>query len=401
MTSDFLEKANDILINVYPFWPLQFERGEGVYIYDRQDRKYLDFGTGIAVCSLGYNYPGYNDVIKEQFDRLHMGLCYVATQERLNAAQSLVDHSDFDQVFFCSSGAEAVEGCLKTARKWAVETKGQEAYEIIYVDRAFHGRTMGALSVNGQNSLREGYEPLLPGTHRAEFNNLESVKRFMGPRTAAVIIEPVLGEGGIIPADKEFLFELRSLCDAQNVALIFDEVQCGIGRIGELFAYQHYGIIPDLAAWAKGLGGGYPVGAFMGRRKFTKHISHGSHGSTYGGAPPACRIVEFMVNEISKPDLLANVREMGEYLKKELEKLAHNSGAFSNVRGIGLMLAADYNRGDIKDFIKAALKNGLIVLACGKNSLRILPPLIITRQHVDEAMQKLRQTLDDTEDNKD
>lgn len=396
MTSDFLDQANDILINVYPFWPVQFERGEGVYLYDRTGNKYLDFGTGIAVCALGYNYPGYNEALKEQFEKLHMGLCYVATQERLRTAQLLVDKSDFDQVFFCSTGAEAVEGCLKTARKWATETKGKDSYEVIYVNKSFHGRTMGALSINGQDSLRKGFEPLLAGTHQAEFNDLESIKRLISPKTACVIIEPVMGEGGIVPAEKEFLTGLRALCDAENVALIFDEVQCGIGRIGSLFAYQHFGIIPDLVAWAKGLGGGYPVGAFMGRRKFTSHITHGSHGSTYGGAPPACRIIEFMVNEVSKPEFLDNVKDTGAYLKKELEKLAHNSGAFSNVRGLGLMLAADYNNGDVKDFIKVALKKGLVVLACGENSLRILPPLIITRDHVDEAMHKLRETLHET-----
>lgn len=390
---EFLTHANDVLINVYPFWPIQIERGEGVYLYDTDGRKYLDFGTGIAVCSLGYNYPGYNEVIKQQADKLHMGLCYVASEERLAAAQTLVEKSGLDQVFFCSTGAEAVEGCLKTARKWAVETKGKDAYEIIYVADSFHGRTMGALSVNGQDDLREGFDPLLPGTHRAAFNDIDSIKDKINKNTAAIIIEPVMGEGGIIPAEKQFMQDLRALCDEHDVALIFDEVQCGIGRIGTLFAYEYYDVMPDLVAWAKGLGGGFPVGAFMGKKKFTSHITHGSHGSTYGGAPIACRVVDFMVKEVSKPEILKNVRQTGDYLQNELSMIAHNTGAFSNVRGLGMMIAADYNNGNVKDFIKAALKNGLVVLACGENSLRILPPLIITKEHVDEAMAKLRQTL--------
>lgn len=400
MTKNFLDRANDVLINVYPFWPIQIERGDGVYLVDTDGKKYLDFGSGIAVNALGYHYPGYDETIKNQLDKIHMGLCYIASEDRIKAAETLVEKSDFDQVFFCSTGAEAVEGCLKTARKWATETKGKDAFEIIYVAESFHGRTMGALSVNGQEDLREGFEPLLPGTHQAVFNDLESVQSKISKNTAAIIVEPVMGEGGIIPADQEFLEGLRELCDAHDIALIFDEVQCGIGRIGTLFAYQYYGVVPDLVAWAKGLGGGYPVGAFMGRKKFTAHITPGSHGSTYGGAPIACEVVNFMIKEISRPEMLDNVKQVGAYLREELKKVGHNTGAFSNVRGLGLMIAADYNRGDVKDFIKAALKNGLIVLKCGDNALRLLPPLIITREHVDEAIQKLRKTIEDLDDKK-
>ena len=390
---EFLTLANDVLINVYPFWPVQMARASGVYIYDTNDREYLDFGACIATTSLGYDYPGYNETLNAQIKKQHLGLCYIATEERLSAAQTLLSHSDFDQIFFCSTGAEAVEGCLKTARKRSVEVKGPEAIEIIYVKDSFHGRTMGALSVNGQEDLRAGFEPLLPGTYQAIFNDLDSVRNVINKNTAAIIVEPVLGEGGIIAADPEFLQGLRDLCDEYNAVLIFDEVQCGMGRIGTLFAYQHYGVVPDLIALAKGLGGGFPVGAYMGRRDITAHITHGSHGSTYGGGPLACKIAQFMVEEISKPDLLQNVRDVGQYLLDEMTALAKETGAFSNVRGIGMMVAADYEKGKAKDLMHHCVQNGLIVLYCGQNSLRFLPPLIITRDHVDEAMAKLRKTL--------
>ncbi len=394
--TQFLNRANEILINVYGFWPVQFAKGKGVYITDTEGKKYLDFGAGIAVNNLGYAHPTYTKTIKKQVETLHMGLCYVADEKRIEAAETILALSEFDQVFFCSTGAEAVEGALKTARKWSIETKGPDAYEFIYVKNSFHGRTMGALSVNGQQQYRQGFEPFLPGTHEAEFNNLESVKKHISKNTAAIIVEPVMGEGGIIPASQEFIEGLRRLCDEHNVALIFDEVQCGMGRIGTIFAYEHFNVVPDLICLAKGLGAGFPVGAFMGKKKFTSHITPGSHGSTYGGNPLACSVVTTVLKELIKPGFLENVDKVGAVLKDGLESIARESNLISNVRGLGMMIAADYNGGPVKDFVKLLLKNGLIALSCGENSLRIVPPLILTEKQAKEGLSIIKKTLSQT-----
>lgn len=389
----FLERANDILMNVYGFWPVQFVKGKGVYLYDTEGRKYLDFGAGIAVNLLGYNHTRYVKAIKDQVSKLHMGLCYVADPVRMDAAETLLAVSAFDQVFFCSTGAEAVEGALKTARKWAKETKGDDCTEIIYVSQSFHGRTMGALSVIGQPHYREGFEPLLPGTREARFNDLDSFRRLINDKTAAIIVEPVMGEGGIVAGTQEFMQGLRDMCNKHNVALIFDEVQCGMGRLGTVFAYEQYDIVPDLICLAKGLGAGFPVGAFMGQKKFTSHITPGSHGSTYGGNPLACRVVDTVVKEIIRPGFLENVEKVGAILKEGLEQIARETNMISNVRGTGLMLAANYNGGEIKDFIKVLLKNSLVALSCGENSLRLVPPLILTEKQAREGLLILRKTL--------
>ncbi len=392
----FLERANDILINVYGFWPVQFEKGKGVYLYDTEKKKYLDFGAGIAVNNLGYNHPAYTKALKKQIEKLHMGLCYVADPQRMEAAETILAVSEFDQVFFCSTGAEAVEGALKTARKWAKETKGPSCYETIYVKNSFHGRTMGALSVIGQAHYREPFEPLLPGMHEAEFNNLDSIRKLITPNTASIIVEPVMGEGGIIPASQEFLEGLRALCDEHDICLIFDEVQCGMGRTGTIFAYEHYNVVPDLICLAKGLGCGFPVGAYMGRRKFTSVITPGTHGSTYGGNPLACTAVTTVIKEMLKPGFLENVEETGRILKEGLEEIAQGTNRISNVRGMGMMLAADYNGGPVKDFIKVLLKNGLVVLSCGDNSFRFVPPLILTPKQAKEGLSIIKSTLDST-----
>jgi acetylornithine/N-succinyldiaminopimelate aminotransferase len=391
----FLERANDILINVYGFWPVQFAKGKGVYLYDTEGNKYLDFGAGIAVNALGYAHPRYTKALKKQIDKLHMGLCYVADPQRMEAAETLLAVSEFEQVFFCSTGAEAVEGALKTARKWARETKGPHAHEFVYVKHSFHGRTMGALSVIGQAHYREPFEPLIPGTQEARFNDLESVRRVVSNKTAAIIVEPVLGEGGIIPGSKEFLEGLRQLADENNACLIFDEVQCGMGRLGTIFAYEYFDVVPDIVCMAKGLGAGFPVGAYMGKKKFTSAITPGTHGSTYGGNPLATTAVTTVVKELLRPGFLENVDEVGAVLKDGLEQIARETNMISNVRGLGLMLAADYNGGPVKDFVKALLKNGLVALSCGENALRFVPPLILTKKEAEEGLSILKKTLDD------
>ncbi len=392
---EFVDHANDILINVYGFWPVQFSHGKGVYLYDTDKNKYLDFGAGIAVNALGYSHPRYTKAIKSQVDKLHMGLCYVADPVRIEAAETILAVSELEQVFFCSTGAEAVEGALKIARKWAKAEKGKDAYEIIYVKNSFHGRTMGALSVNGQQQYREGYEPLLSGTHEAEFNNLDSVKKLVNANTCAIIVEPVMGEGGIIAGTPEFLSGLRALCDEHNICLIFDEVQCGMGRLGTIFAYEYFDVVPDIVCLAKGLGAGFPVGAILGKKKFTTHITAGTHGSTYGGNPLACTAVTTVVKELLRPGFLENVDTVGQVLRDGLEDIVNGTNLISNVRGVGLMIAADFNGGEVKPFVKQCLKNGLIILSCGENSIRLVPPLILTEKQAKEGLTILKKTLDD------
>lgn len=392
---EFIDHANDILINVYGFWPVQFSHGKGVYLYDTDKNKYLDFGAGIAVNNLGYAHPRYTKALKNQIDKLHMGLCYVADPYRIEAAETILAVSEFEQVFFCSTGAEAVEGALKIARKWSKETKGNDAYEIIYVKNSFHGRTMGALSVNGQQQYRDGYEPLLSGTHEAIFNDLDSVKKLINPNTAAIIVEPVMGEGGIIAGSHEFLSGLRTLCDDNNVCLIFDEVQCGMGRLGTIFAYEHFDVVPDMVCLAKGLGAGFPVGGILGMKKFTSHITAGTHGSTYGGNPLACTAVTTVVKELLRPGFLENVDTVGQVLRDGLEEIAKGTNLISNVRGVGMMIAADFNGGEVKGFVKQCLKKGLIILACGENSIRLVPPLILSEKQAREGLSIIKKTLDD------
>lgn len=391
--TQFLDRANEILINVYGFWPVQINKGKGVHLYDIDGNKYLDFAAGIAVNALGYNHPALTKAIQKQAAQLHMCLGYIVDPNRLEAAETLLAVSEFDQVFFCSTGAEAVEGALKTARKYAHEVKGEDHHEFIYFKNSFHGRTMGAVSVIGQQQYRQGFEPLLPGTFEAEFNNLDSVKKLISRKTAAVIVEPLMGEGGIIPATQEFLEGLRKLCDENDTALIFDEVQCGMGRTGTMFTYEQYDVVPDLICLAKGLGAGFPVGAFMGKKKFTSHITPGSHGSTYGGNPMATKVVTTVIKEMLKPGFLDNVDKVGAVLREGLEQIARESNMLSNVRGMGMMLAADYNGGNVKDFVKKCLKNGILVLSCGENALRLVPPLILTEKQAKEGLAIIKKTL--------
>lgn len=392
--AQFLDRANEILMNVYGFWPIQVTKGKGVYLYDTDGNKYLDFAAGIAVNALGYAHPVFTKAIKKQVDQIHMGLGYIVDPNRLEAAETILAVSEFDQVFFCSTGAEAVEGALKCARKWSSETKGEDCYEFIYMRNSFHGRTLGAVSVIGQPQYRKGFEPLLPGTHMAEFNDLESVRKLISRKTAAVIVEPVMGEGGIIPGTQEFLSGVRALCNEHDVALIFDEVQCGMGRTGTLFAYEQYdNVVPDIICLAKGLGAGFPVGAFMGKRKFTSHITPGSHGSTYGGNPLATKVVTTVIKELIKPGFLENVEKVGNVLREGLEQIARESNKIANVRGMGMMLAADYNAGNVKDFVKLCLKSGIIVLSCGENALRVVPPLILTEKQAKEGLAIIKDTL--------
>lgn len=399
-------RADEYLIHAYNRYPITWERGEGVYLYDDTGKKYLDFAAGIAVCSLGYGHPKFKAALKKQIDAVMHTSNLFYTRQVADAAGKLAAASGLDRVFFTNSGAEAIEGALKTARKYAYmmaarkekdarEDEGgvRAGYEIIAMENSFHGRTMGALSVTGNPHYREPFEPLIGGVKFAKLNDIESVKRLVSDLTCAVILEPVQGEGGIIPAKEEFLYELRALCDARDILLIFDEIQCGMGRCGDMFAWQGMGVMPDIMAMAKGIGGGVPVGAFAVTRKVADNsLVPGDHGTTYGGNPFACAAVSAVLDIFREEHIVEHVREVGAYLERRLDELAAKKSVIRERRGKCLMqgLVLSVPVGDV---IKKAMDAGLIVISAGGNVLRLVPPLIITCDHVDEMTEKLASVL--------
>lgn len=386
------ERAKDLFLNTYPIQPVAMERGEGCWLYDTDGKKYLDFAAGIAVASLGHAHPAIIRALEEQSRKFMICPASYMTAPRVECAQLLVDHSCFDRVFFCNSGAEAIEAALKLARKWAHENRSPECKDIIAFKRSFHGRTYGAASVTGKAPHQPYFAPHLPGVSFGEFNDIESVRALVTDRTCAIILEPVQGEGGINPAKPDFLNALRALCDEAGIVLIFDEIQAGIGRIGTLFAYQHFGVEPDLAAIAKGMGGGFPVGAMLAKEKFAGAFRPGDHGTTYGGNPLACAVALAVLSEISKPAFLKNVRSTGTYFIDRLKKLQKKNKRIIDVRGIGLLVGVDV-KGDIKALLSALRDSGLLATQAGDKTLRLTPPLIAGKDEVDKTVELIGAAL--------
>ncbi len=383
----FIEEGDKYLIGNYKRFPISFERGEGVYLYDTDGKKYLDFLSGIAVNTLGYNYPPLTEAICEQAKKvLHVSnLFYI--QPQINVAKLLVENSCGDKVFFSNSGAEANEAAIKLVRKYFYD-KGQKKYEMITFKGGFHGRTLKTLAATAQPKYHEGFEPLPEGFRYAEFNNINSVKENLTPQTAAVMLEIIQGEGGINLADKDFVAELYNLCKEEDILFVVDEVQTGIGRTGKLFAYQHYNIEPDIITSAKGLGSGVPIGATIAKEEVAKSLTPGTHGSTFGGNYLATVAAEVVLNEVLKPDFLQNVRENGNYLVKRLKEFNFK------VKGIGLMIGMDLPESiNASEVVKKALEKGLILGTAGENTLRFVPPLIITKKEIDEGVEILREIL--------
>ena len=383
----FIEEGDKYLIGNYKRFPISFEKGEGVYLYDTNGKKYLDFLSGIAVNTLGYNYSPLTEAICEQAKKvLHVSnLFYI--QPQINVAKLLVENSCGDKVFFSNSGAEANEAAIKLVRKYFYD-KGQKKYEMITFKGGFHGRTLKTLAATAQPKYHEGFEPLPEGFRYAEFNNINSVKENLTPQTAAVMLEMVQGEGGINLADKDFVAELYNLCKEKDILFVVDEVQTGIGRTGKLFAYQHYGVEPDIITSAKGLGGGVPIGATIAKEKVAKSLTPGTHGSTFGGNYLATVAAEVVLNEVLKPDFLQNVRENGNYLVKRLKEFNFK------IKGIGLMIGMDLPESiNASEVVKKALEKGLILGTAGENTLRFVPPLIITKKEIDEGVEILREIL--------
>ena len=388
-----MEKAEQALLHTYNRFPVCFDHGKGVYLYDTDGKEYLDFAAGIAVCSLGYGNETYTTSLKNQIDKLlHTSNLYY-NEPTTQAAEKLLKASGMDRVFFTNSGTEAIEGAMKAAKKYAYTRDGHAGHEIIAMQHSFHGRSMGALSVTGTEKYRTPFGPLIPGVKFAEFNDLASVKEQVTEQTCAIILETVQGEGGIYPATKEFLEGVRTLCDEKDILLILDEIQCGMGRTGEMFAYQAYGIKPDILTSAKALGCGVPVGAFLMTEKVAeKSLEPGDHGTTYGGNPFVGAAVSTVLDIYEEMDLLSHVKEMTHYLENQLDELVKTYDFITTRRGMGLMqgLVSTVKPADI---CAKALENGLIIISAGSDVLRLVPPLVIEKKHVDEMIDKLKQTF--------
>lgn len=381
------------LLHTYNRFPVIFEKGEGVRLFDTEGKEYLDFFSGIGVNALGYGYKKYTDRLSEQLGKLLHVSNYFYSEPLLSAAERYTEASGMDKVFFTNSGAEAVEGALKLARKYAHEEKNDECNEIIAFNHSFHGRSIGAVSVTGTDSYRSPYGPLLIDVKFADYNDIESVRALVSDKTCAIILETIQGEGGIHVADKEFLSEIRNICDKNNIVMILDEVQCGMGRSGKMFAYQNYNIVPDVITTAKGIGCGVPVGAFACLEKFAS-LKPGDHGSTYGGNPFVTSAVDVCFQIFEEDGILENVRETGEYLYQKLEELKEDYEFITAHRGMAMMQGLEFNC-EVKDILSKALEKGLVLISAGSNIIRFLPPLIISRDDVDEMITILKEIFDE------
>lgn len=385
---EFIDKAEQLLMHTYTRYQIVFDRGDGVYLYDTDGKKYLDFAAGIAVFALGYNNKEYNDALKGQIDKiLHTSNLYY-NEPAISAANKLVMASGMDRVFFTNSGTEAIEGAVKLARKYFFKKYNVADSQVISMNNSFHGRSMGALSITGQPKYREAFEPLIGGVEFADFNDLESVKNIINKKTCAIILEPVQGEGGLYPADPEFLSGLRKLCSENDILLIFDEIQCGMGRTGTMFAYQGYGVVPDIITTAKGLGCGVPVGAFAAIEKVAAAFEPGDHGSTYGGNPFVTAAVSKVFDIFESEHLLEHVGEISAYLEEKLNELVSKYDFIEARRGKGLMQGLQFST-PVKEYILKAMEKGLVLITAGSDVIRLVPPLVITKEHVDEMIQIL------------
>ena len=357
-----------------------------------EGKRYLDFGAGIAVSALGYSNNEYKEALKNQIDLLlHTSNLYY-NKPAVEAAQKIVAASGMDKVFFTNSGTEAIEGALKVARKYAYLKDPSRDYEFIAMNQSFHGRSQGALAVTGNAHYQEGFVPVPMRAVFADFNDLEDVRSKLTDRTCGIICEVVQGEGGIYPADKEFLSGLRKICDERDILLIFDEVQCGMGRCGSLFAHDLYGVKPDVMALAKGLGCGVPVGAFVVAKKAAQALVPGDHGTTYGGNPFACAAVSKVFDLMESMDLMNHVRKVGAYLYEKLEGLKDTCPVITDHRGTGLMQGLEFSV-PVGPLVKSALSEGLILISAGANVIRFVPPLVITEEDVDEMIGILEKLL--------
>lgn len=389
---DYIRMAEENLIHTYNRYQIVLDKGEGVYLYDINGKKYLDFASGIAVFALGYGNEDYNNALKNQIDKVIHTSNLFYTVPMAEAAMKLTKASGMEKVFFCNSGTEAVEGAIKIARKYAITKKGIEDSEMIAMEHSFHGRSTGALAVTGNPNYRKDFMPLMSGVKFATFNDLDSVKALVNEKTCAIILEPIQGEGGIYPADKEFLEGVKALCEEHDMLLIFDEIQCGMGRSGSMYAWQGYGVKPDVLTTAKALGCGVPVGAFLADGKAKDVLVAGDHGSTYGGNPLAGAAVSKVFDLYEELNIIEHVKEVAAYLEIKLDELVEKYDCIKERRGKGLMQGLEFTM-PVKDIIANVMENGMILISAGANTLRFLPPLIITKEHVDEMIVILEKAI--------
>ncbi|HBV84746.1 MAG TPA: aspartate aminotransferase family protein [Lachnospiraceae bacterium] len=384
---EYIDEAEAALLHTYNRYQIVWDRGDGMYLYDIAGKKYLDFVAGIAVFALGYNNKAYNDALKAQIDKVIHTSNYYYNIPAIEAAKKLKKISGMDRIFFTNSGAEAVEGALKAARKYAFLRDGHTNHDIIAMNHSFHGRTMGALSVTGNVHYREAFEPLIGNVKFADFNDFESVKTQVTDKTCAIIFETVQGEGGIYPATEAFIKQVRALCDERDILLILDEIQCGMGRTGTMFAWQQYDVKPDIMTSAKAIGCGVPVGAFLMTEKVAQQsLTSGDHGTTYGGNPLACTAISKVIDLFEEQRILENVKETGAYLYKKLDELTIKYDCIKAHRGVGLMQGLECDM-SVNGVINRAIQRGLLLINAGTNIIRFIPPLIVSKADVDSMIE--------------
>lgn len=389
---EYMEKAEQYLAHTYNRFQVVIDKAEGVYVYDVNGKKYLDFASGIGVNSLGYGNKEYTEALKKQIDKItHTSNLFYNTPS-IETAEKLVKVTGLKKVFFTNSGAEAIEGAMKMAKRYAYDRDGHTDHEIIAMNHSFHGRTMGSLALTGNPNYQKPFGPMVEGIKFAEYNNLDSVKALVNEKTCAIILEPVQGEGGIYPAEKEFIEGIRRICDDNDILMICDEIQCGMGRTGKMFAFQNYDVKPDIIASAKALGCGVPVGAFIAGEKCCDSLVPGDHGTTYGGNPLVTAAVGTVLDIFEKNNILENVQEVGTYFEEQLEKIVEEFDNVTVRRGKGLMQGLVLTT-PVRETIDKAIERGLLVISAGGNVLRMLPPLVITKENVDEMINILRVCL--------
>lgn len=390
---EYIDQSEEHIYKTYNRFPVVFDHGEGVHLYDTDGTEYLDFTAGIAVMGLGYHDKEYDNALKSQVDKLIHTSNLFYNVPVVEAGERLLKVSQMDKVFFTNSGTEAIEGALKIARRYAYNKDNSHDHEIIAMNHSFHGRSLGALSVTGNNKYQEPFKPLIPGIKFADFNDLESVKTLVNDKTCAIIMETIQGEGGIYPATEEFLKGVRALCDEHDMLLILDEIQCGMGRTGDMFAWQKYGVKPDVMTAAKALGNGVPIGAFLASGKAATAMVPGDHGATYGGNPfvtaAAAKVLEIFENR----DIVNHVKEVGDYLWEKVEELVKKYPVITGHRGVGLIQGLEFSVPVAPVAEKAIMEEKLIIISAGTNVIRLVPPLVIEKEHVDDMVVKLEAVL--------
>ncbi|WP_455684093.1 aspartate aminotransferase family protein [Thomasclavelia sp.] len=390
----YYDRANNAFMKAYGRFDVTFDRGKGVYLYDTNGKKYLDFYSGIGVNSFGYDYKPYTDAMAEQLHRLMHISNYFNSVEAIQAAEAVIKATKLNQVFFTNSGTEATEGALKLARKYYYEKHGKADSEIISLKHSFHGRSTGSVTLTGTPAYQKAFGPLIEGVKYGEINDLQSVKKLVTPQTAAIILEPVQGEGGVHVCSQEFMSGIRQLCDERDIVMILDEVQCGMGRTGTIMTYFQYGIMPDIVCLAKGIGAGFPMGAFVANKKVGDALKPGDHGSTYGGNPMAGCACKTVFKIIEEQKILEHVQDISEYLVDKLDELVEKYDCIKERRGLGLMIGLEFTH-PVKPYVQKALDKGLVLVTAGSNVIRMLPPFIIEEKDVDEMIKILTAVIEE------